>query len=76
MKKTLVGKIVSLKMKKTAVVEVERKILHKKYKKVIYRHKKYKAHYDDMKLAVGDQVKIAETRPISKTKHFVVLEKI
>jgi len=76
MKKILIGKVVSTKMTKTVVVEVERKITHPKYKKVIMRHKKYKAHNEDLKLEVGDMVKIEEVRPISKEKHFVVLEKL
>lgn len=76
MRKTLVGTVVSNKMLKTVVVKVERKIVHKKYKKVIIRHKKYKAHNENFKLSVGDIVRIQETRPISKEKHFIVIEKI
>lgn len=76
MKKTLIGKVASTKMIKTVVVEVERKIIHPKYKKVIIRHKKYKAHNEDLKLEKGDIVKIQETIPISKDKHFLVVEKI
>lgn len=76
MKKTLIGNIVSTKMNKTVVVEVESKLIHPRYRKVIIRHKKYKAHNDELELAVGDQVSIVETRPISKDKHFKVVEKI
>ncbi|MGB9883117.1 MAG: 30S ribosomal protein S17 [Microgenomates group bacterium] len=76
MKKILTGKVVSTKMMKTVVVEVERKITHPLYKKVIVRHKRYKAHNDDFKLEIGDIVKIQETRPISKDKHFQVIEKL
>jgi small subunit ribosomal protein S17 len=76
MKKTLVGVIVSTKMEKTVVVEVERKFRHATYKKIIIRHKKYQAHNEKKDIKVGDKVKIQETRPISKNKHFIVLEKI
>jgi len=76
MPKILVGKVVSDKMKKTVVVKVEKKFRHPLYEKVITRHKKYKAHNEDLKLKEGDTVKIIETRPISKDKHFKVLEKI
>ncbi|MFH0979630.1 MAG: 30S ribosomal protein S17 [Candidatus Roizmanbacteria bacterium] len=76
MKKTLVGEVVSTKMQKTVVVNVERKFTHSKYRKVIIRHKKYKAHNEELELKVGDIVKIVETRPISKDKHFKVIEKL
>lgn len=76
MKKTLVGEVVSTKMQKTVVVKVERKFTHPKYRKVIIRHKKYKAHNEDLDLKIGDKVKIEETRPISKDKHFKVVEKL
>mgnify|MGYP003729964195 CR=1 FL=1 len=76
MSKTLVGKIVSTKMKKTVVVKVERKFRHPLYEKVIVRHKKYKAHNDALNLKEGDIVKIIKTRPLSKDKHFRVLEKL
>jgi small subunit ribosomal protein S17 len=76
MKKTLIGTVVSTKMKKTVVVKVERKFGHPKYRKVIIRHKKFKAHNDDLDLSVGDVVKIVETNPISKDKHYKVIEKL
>lgn len=76
MKKILVGKVVSTKMKKTVVVLVERKFRHPFYKKIIKRHKKYKAHNEKMELKVGDKVMIEETRPMSKDKHFMVVKKI
>ncbi len=76
MKKKLIGQVVSTKMSKTAVVNVVRKIRHPKYQKVIYRHKKYKAHNEDLDLKVGDMVEIIETRPISKDKHFKVFKKL
>jgi small subunit ribosomal protein S17 len=76
MAKTLIGKVVSTKMQKTVVVKVERKFRHPLYEKVITRHKKYKAHNEELKLKEGDMVKIIETRPISKDKHFKVAEKL
>ncbi len=76
MSKLIVGKVISLKMQKTAVVIIERKFRHKLYKKTLIRHKKYKVHYDEIKLEVGDLVMIQESRPISKEKHFVVVAKV
>ena len=76
MKKILSGKIISTKMQKTVVVSVERKFRHPRYKKVIIKHKKYKVHNEIADLKVGDKVNIEETRPISKDKHFIVINKI
>ncbi|KKP51254.1 MAG: ribosomal protein S17 [Candidatus Roizmanbacteria bacterium GW2011_GWA2_33_33] len=76
MKKILIGKVVSIKMTKTVVVLVERKFRHAVYHKVIIRHKKFKAHNEKLNLQLGDLVKIEETKPISKDKHFVVIEKL
>ncbi|MCS7092955.1 MAG: 30S ribosomal protein S17 [Patescibacteria group bacterium] len=74
--KKLIGKVVSIKMTNTIVVQVERKFVHPKYRKVITRHKKYKVDNRDSTIKVGDVVEIVETRPISKEKHFKVLRKI
>jgi len=76
MTKTFVAKVVSVKMTKTAVVEVIRKTPHPLYKKLIKRSGHYKADTGELVLKVGDKVKIAETRPISKDKFFKVLEVI
>lgn len=76
MAKTLIGRVVSTKMEKTVVVRVERKFRHPLYKKVIFKHKKFKAHNERFNLEEGDRVKIVETRPISKEKHFKVVEKL
>lgn len=76
MPKIFTGIVVSTKTPKTAVVRVERRYRHKLYRKVIRRHKKFKAHYEDMELKDEDVVKIKETRPISKEKHFRVVEKV
>lgn len=74
MKKTLEGKIVSLKMGNTVVVEVIRRVTHPLYKKVLKRSKRYKVDANGITLSLGDSVKIVSTRPISKDKHFKVLE--
>jgi small subunit ribosomal protein S17 len=69
------GLVVSNKMNKTVVVEVSRTMSHPKYGKVLrYSHKCY-AHNDIGELNVGDQVLIMETRPLSKTKRWRVVEK-
>lgn len=70
------GTVTSTNMQKTVTVVVERKFRHPVYRKVIIRHKKFMAHNDDKTIKVGDKVKIAETRPISKHKHYKVVEKI
>ncbi|GIW64096.1 MAG: hypothetical protein KatS3mg092_0029 [Patescibacteria group bacterium] len=76
MKKRFIGEVVSTKMTKTVVVKIERKFVHPKYKKVIIRHKKLKAHNEEKDIKVGDKVEIVETRPISKEKHFQVVRKL
>jgi small subunit ribosomal protein S17 len=76
MQKTFNGKVISLKMNKTAVVEVTRRAPHPLYRKLLTRSKNYKADSGDLVLTVGQRVKIAETKPISKGKFFKVLEVI
>jgi len=75
-KKRLKGTIVSNKMQKTVVVEVERVKEHPKYKRRYKVHKKYKAHYDKGEYKAGDKVIIEECRPISKDKKWRVIQKI
>ncbi|OGG04054.1 30S ribosomal protein S17 [Candidatus Gottesmanbacteria bacterium RBG_16_37_8] len=70
------GKVISAKMSKTVVVELERQVKHKLYKKILKRTKKIKAHNEDLSLKEGDLVKVVATRPISKEKHFKVIKKI
>lgn len=67
------GIVVSNKMQKTVVVKVERTIRHPRYKKVVTRAKKYYAHNESTPLNVGDEVKIMETRPLSKLKRWRVV---
>lgn len=69
-----VGLVVSDKMNKTVVVEVERSVIHPMYRKVLRRVTKLKAHDEQNGCKVGDRVRMIETRPISKQKHFRVVE--
>jgi small subunit ribosomal protein S17 len=73
-KKELMGLIVSDKMDKSVVVQVERFVQHKIYKKFIKRYKRYHAHDETNACRIGDEVKIIETRPLSKLKRFRVTE--
>ena len=68
------GVVVSDKMDKTVVVEVEDRVKHPKYAKVIRRTKKYKAHDGENACGVGDRVRLMETRPMSATKRWRVAE--
>lgn len=75
MKAILEGKITSIKAKDTVTVEVVRMFKHPLYQKRIRRYSKFLAHYEGNELKVGETVKIIETRPISKNKHFKVMTK-
>ena len=70
--RTLVGRVVSDKRSKTITVLVERRVVHELYGKIIGRSRKYHAHDEKGEYKMGDLVEIAETRPISKTKNWVV----
>ena len=72
-KRILEGVVVSDKGNKTIVVKVERTFLHPLLKKTVRRSKKYAAHDEQNSFKVGDVVRIEESRPISKRKHWVVL---
>lgn len=74
-RKVFTGTVVSTKMDKTIVVEVERKYLHPLYKKQVISHKKYHVHDEKKEAKLGDVVRIVETRPLSKTK-FYRLQKV
>ncbi len=69
-KSTRIGKVVSDKMDKTIVVEVERQYKHPLYKKIVRSHKKVKAHDKDNICTIGDIVRIKECRPLSRTKRW------
>jgi small subunit ribosomal protein S17 len=73
-RKTRQGYVVSDKMDKTVVVEVEDRVKHALYGKVIRRSSKIKAHDEANSAAVGDRVLIMETRPLSATKHWRVVQ--
>jgi len=75
-KKTLQGIVVSDKMQKTVVVEVESMKEHPKYKKRYKSHKRFKAHDQNQEYHIGDKVVIEETKPMSKDKNWVVIKKI
>jgi small subunit ribosomal protein S17 len=73
-RKELVGRVISDKMDKTAVVAVERTTRHRLYGKVLRRVKKYKAHDERNECRVGDRVRIIESRPLSREKRWRVVE--
>jgi small subunit ribosomal protein S17 len=73
-RKTRQGYVVSDKMDKTVVVEVEDRVKHALYGKVLRRSSKVKAHDEDNAAGIGDRVAIMETRPLSATKRWRVVE--
>lgn len=75
-RKVRVGRVVSNAMQKTAVVVVERLLKHSRYKKVIRRRKRITVHDENEVCQVGDVVRIMETRPLSKTKHWRYVETV
>lgn len=72
--KEKVGVVVSDKMQKTVVVAVESRTSHPKYGKIVVKTTKFKAHDEEDKIREGDRVKIRETRPLSRTKRWEVVE--
>ncbi len=73
-RKTQVGTVVSDKMHKTVVVEVQRRGRHPLYKKIVRHSRRFKAHDEAGEAHVGDTVLIAETRPLSKEKRWRVAQ--
>jgi small subunit ribosomal protein S17 len=73
-RKERVGEVVSNQMTKTIVVRVERRFQHPQFQKVITRYKKFYAHDEKREAQVGDRVRIRETRPLSKTKNWRLVE--
>lgn len=71
-KRTLIGRVVSDKMDKTVTVLIERRVKHPMYDKIIVRSSKYHAHNENNEAKAGDLVEIQESRPVSKTKAWVV----
>ena len=72
LKRTLVGKVVSDKRAKTVTVLVERRAKHELYGKIVAKSRKYHAHDENNEFKIGDVVEISESRPLSKTKSWVV----
>jgi small subunit ribosomal protein S17 len=72
--KERVGVVASDKMNKTVVVTVESRSPHGKYGKIVVRTKRYKAHDEENLAREGDRVRIQETRPLSRTKRWIVVE--
>lgn len=73
-RKIFAGIVISTKMNKTIVVNVETKTLHPRYRKLVIHHKKYHVHDVNSEAKLGDKVRIIETRPISKTKFYRLLK--
>jgi len=72
-RRRITGVVISNKMQKTVTVKITRRFRHRLYKKVIDRHNAVKAH-DELGCEIGDEVKIVESRPLSKTKRWAVEE--
>ncbi len=75
-RRSYIGSVISDKMQKTVVVEVTRKIQHPVYKRVVKRVTKFKAHDEKSECHVGDRVLVIESRPLSKEKHWRVVQVI
>ena len=73
-RKERVGEVIASKMAKTIVVRVERRYPHPRYKKIVTGYKKLYAHDEKSEARVGDRVRLEETRPLSKTKHWRLVE--
>ena len=73
-RKTRVGKVVSDKMDKTVVVAIKDNVKHPLYKKIMKRTVKFMAHDEENACGIGDKVQVMETRPLSKDKHWRVVE--
>ncbi len=73
-RKERLGEVISNKMAKTITVRVERRFAHPRYKKVITGYKKFYAHDEKGEAKIGDRVRIEETRPLSKTKRWRLVE--
>lgn len=73
-RKERTGEVVSDKMTKTIIVRVERRFRHPQFKKVVTSYKKFVAHDEKSEAKIGDRVRIEETRPLSKTKRWRLVE--
>ena len=75
-RRVMQGKVVSNKMDKTVVVEVERRVLHPKYKKFMKKNARYHAHDENNDYQLNDLVQIQESRPLSKLKRWKVINRL
>ena len=75
-KRILSGVVISSNSNKTITVNVTRRIKHKLYKKIIRQTKKYHAHDENNEFSIGDVVSIIESKPISKTKKWIVISNV
>ncbi len=73
-RKQIIGKVVSNKMDKTIVIEIEDLVMHSLYKKSVRKTKKIKGHDAKNECTIGDIVKVEETRPLSKEKRYRLIE--
>ena len=73
-RKVRIGRVVSNKMDKTVIVSVESRRRHPLYKKTVKNTNRFKAHDEENACLIGDMVKIVETRPLSREKHWLVSE--
>ena len=74
LRKTRVGVVVSTKMDKTVVIAIKERVKHPLYGKIVNRTKTFKAHDEQNECGIGDTVRVAETRPLSKEKRWRVVE--
>ena len=74
LRKERIGVVVSNKMDKTVVVAIKDNVKHPLYKKIMKRTVKFKAHDEENACGIGDKVQVMETRPLSKDKHWRVVE--
>jgi small subunit ribosomal protein S17 len=75
-RRTREGLVISTKMEKTIVVEITRTVEHPQFKKIIKRKVKYAVHDENKEAKMGDRVRIEETRPLSKTKRWRLVQVI
>jgi small subunit ribosomal protein S17 len=73
-RKQIIGKVVSNKMDKTIVVEIEDLVMHSLYKKSVRKTKRIKSHDAKNECKIGDMVKVEETRPLSREKRYRLIE--
>ena len=74
LRKTRTGIVVSDKMDKTIVVAIRERVKHSLYGKIVNRTKKFKVHDENNECGIGDKVRVMETRPLSKDKHWRLVE--